>query len=85
MITFQATAVVSEDGKLTAQVPGGIEPGEHQVVIVVDAQPTDVGPEEKLDYIEEESQALGFPVFHVQFWPPSLSMRREEMYDEWGR
>lgn len=85
MQVFESKALVSEDGKLTAQAPGWIEPGEHKVTILVGEEPTLIGDEQELVYIEEESEALGFSVFHVNFWPPSLSMRREEMYDEWGR
>jgi len=33
---IQTTGVVSDDGKLTVDVPGDVRPGEHRVVVVID-------------------------------------------------
>ena len=36
MRTIETTGVVSNDGKLTVDVPPDVRPGEHRVVIVID-------------------------------------------------
>jgi len=74
MITLQGRAIVSEDGKLTIDMPAEVPPGEHQYVIVIDKEPT-----------EEQRGTIVFSVFDVGQWPENLSLRREDMYDEWGR
>jgi hypothetical protein len=75
MVTITATGIVTEDGKLTIQVPANVTPGEHQVVVVIDEQLL----------VNEERPPLDFPVHDVGPWPENLSLRREDMYDEWGR
>lgn len=75
MRTIETTATVAEDGKLTMQIPPDIEPGEHKVVIVIEEQPVK----------KETPPLLDFPVISVGSWPENLSLRREDMYDEWGR
>ena len=36
MRAIETTGVVSNDGKLTADVPADVRPGEHRVVVVID-------------------------------------------------
>ena len=36
MKSMQTTATVSVDGKLTVQLPSGIPPGEHRMLLVID-------------------------------------------------
>ncbi|MBI3798281.1 MAG: hypothetical protein HY268_15120 [Deltaproteobacteria bacterium] len=75
MRTIETTATVTSDGKLVLEVPPDIPPAEHQVVIVIEEQP-----------IKKEIQSLAnFPVRDYGPWPANLSLRREDMYDEWGR
>ena len=75
MRTIETIATVTEDGKLTIQIPSDIEPGEHKVVIVIEEQPVK----------KETPPPLDFPVDNWGPWPENLSLRREDMYDEWGR
>ncbi|HYO50105.1 MAG TPA: hypothetical protein VEW94_09670 [Chloroflexia bacterium] len=75
MVTITATGVVTEDGKLTIQVPANVAPGEHQVVVVIDEPAV----------TDEERQQFTFATHDVGPWPENLSLRREDMYDEWGR
>jgi hypothetical protein len=75
MRTIETTAVVTNEGNLTLQVPPDILPGEHRVVIVIEEQPAR----------KEKRPPLDFPVMSVGAWPENLSLRREDMYDEWGR
>ncbi len=75
MRMIETTVTVTEEGKMTIQLPQDIVPGEHQVVIVIEEQP-----------IKKEMQSLAdFPVRDYGPWPANLSLRREDMYDEWGR
>ena len=75
MRTIEITTLVTSDDKLTVQVPADLPEGEYRVVIVIDEQP-----------IKKETQSLAdFPVRDYGPWPANLSLRREDMYDEWGR
>lgn len=80
MKSIETIATVTKDGKITAQLPLDIPEGEHQVVIVID---------EKLLVEKAESKQkrppLNFPVDNYGSWPENLSLRREDMYDDWGR
>ena len=75
MRTIETTATVTNDGKMIVQIPPDIPEGEHRVVVVIEEQP-----------IKKETQSLAdFPVRDYGPWPANLSLRREDMYDEWGR
>ena len=74
MKTIKMVATVRPDGTLTAQVPPEVPPGEHRVVLVVEEPPgTATAP------------PLEFPVDDWGPWPAGLSLRREDLYDDWGR
>jgi len=75
MITVEAIATVGEDGKLTVQVPPEVEPGKHQVVVIIDGANKTAG----------EKPALTFAAHDVGTWPEGLSLRREDMYGDDGR
>lgn len=75
MRAIETTATVGMDGTLTLQVPTDVKPGEHQVVLVIS---------EHLN-AERQRPPLNFPVISVGPWPKDLSLRREDMYDDWGR
>jgi hypothetical protein len=72
--TIETTATVSTDGMLTARVPPEVPPGEHRVVLTIQDEPA-----------PEEAEPFDFPVHDVGPWPEGLSLRREDMYDDWGR
>jgi hypothetical protein len=75
MRTIETIATVTNDGKLTIQIPSDIVPGEHKVVVVIEEQPR-----------KKEKQPLAdFPVRDYGPWPENLSLQREDMYDDWGR
>ena len=40
MRAIQTRAKVTDDRKLTIDVPSDVEPGEHQVIVVIDEMPT---------------------------------------------
>lgn len=75
MRTIETTAVVTSEGTLTLQVPPDISPGEHRVVIVIEKQLVQ----------KEKRPPLDLPAHDYGPWPANLSLRREDMYDEWGR
>ncbi len=75
MRTITTTATVTPDRLLTVQVPPDVAPGEHEVVIVIDETPAQT----------QERGLQDFPVISVGPWPAHLSLRREDMYDDWGR
>jgi hypothetical protein len=80
MRTLETTVNVTSDGKITVQLPPDVPAGEYQVVLVINqtAVPEASGKQEK-------RPPLNFPVISVGSWSPNLSLRREDMYDEWGR
>jgi len=75
VITIEATATVTLEGKVTIQLPATVPPGNHKLVLVIDEQP--VSPEQRTPF--------DFPVHDAGAWPETLSLRREDMYDDWGR
>ncbi|MBW4473298.1 MAG: hypothetical protein KME45_23420 [Stenomitos rutilans HA7619-LM2] len=75
MITIEAIATVTPEGKVTIQLPATVPPGNHKLVLVIDEQPVTA----------EQRPPFDFPVHHVGVWPENLSLRREDMYDDWGR
>jgi hypothetical protein len=74
MRTIETHAVVSDDGKLTIQVPPDVTPGEHQVKLIIEEFQNQNG-----------EQPAEFLVIHVDSWPEGLSFRREDMYGDEGR
>ncbi|MEH2253645.1 hypothetical protein [Nostoc sp.] len=80
MKSIETIATVTKDGKITAQLPLDIPEGEHQVVIVIDEKPLAEEVEKK-----EKRPPLNFPVHDYGLWPENISLRREDMYGDWGR
>ena len=75
MRTIETTATITSEGRLTVEIPRDIPLGPHRVVVVIDEQPAE----------RHRPGLLDFPVDDLGPWPDNLSLRREEMYDEWGR
>ncbi len=73
-ITTRGTVTAS--GHLIVPVPQDVPIGEHDVVVVIDAKQNENG---------EKVQALENPIHDWGPWPPALSLRREDLYNEWGR
>lgn len=80
MKAIETTGMVTADGKITIQLPPDIPPGEHQIVLVIDEE---LVSEKSLT--KEKRPPLNFPVHDFGSWPAALSLRREDMYDDWGR
>ena len=61
MVTIQTVATITEDGTMTARVPGHVPTGEHRVVIVVDELPLRRTPSRFPD-MAAFRESLGAPV-----------------------
>ena len=87
MRTIETTAWVAEDGTLTIQVPPDIPPGNHAVVVVIEEQAAPVAENEPDPEASARLEEFikNWPVHDLGPWPENLSLRREDMYDDWGR
>jgi hypothetical protein len=74
--TIELTANVGRDRKIVLQLPDDIPEGDHHVVVMIDEQSFAEAPPDR---------SLELPLLPVKSWPADLSLRREDMYDEWGR
>jgi hypothetical protein len=75
MRTVETVATVTPEGTLTVQVPPDVPPGAHRVVVVIEEEPA----------WGEKTPPFDFPVDDWGPWPEGLSLRREDMYGDWGR
>jgi hypothetical protein len=75
MKAIEATATVPRDGTLTVSIPVELQPGQHRVVVVVEEAPVH----------QKVPAPLDLPTLKVGQWPQDLSLRREDIYGDWGR
>jgi hypothetical protein len=75
MKTIETTGFVGTSGNLHLEVPTDLVSGRHRVIVVIDEA---IEP-------EPERPPLDLPLLPVTTWPENLSLRREDMYDDWGR
>ncbi|GIK41617.1 MAG: hypothetical protein BroJett011_54500 [Chloroflexota bacterium] len=75
MRTIETTAVIEPNGKLILQLPPDIPPGQRRIVVVIDDQQP----------VQSVRTPLDFPVDDYGPWPANLSLRREDLYDDFGR
>jgi hypothetical protein len=78
MAEIRARVVVGPDHHISGTVPTAVPPGEHEIIITVPPAPIRRHPSEVFDVDALPARDLG-P------WPDSLSLRREDIYDEVGR
>lgn len=74
MRTIEATATVAEDGTLTVRVPSDIPPGDYRVRLIIDDAPD-----------TSHDRTLTFSKYAVGLASPSMTFRREALYDDQGR
>jgi hypothetical protein len=74
MRTIQSQATVTSSHEMIVQVPTDIPAGKYQIVMVMDTQ-SDKKPR----------ASVQFPVDDYGPWPEGLSLRREDMYGDFGR
>ena len=73
MKTIQTTAIISPEHQLTIQVPPDIQAGEYKIVLVLEAKPA-----------KKKRQPFKFPVDDYGSLLTELSLRREDMYGDFG-
>ena len=73
MPVVRTRVVVTAEGAITGRAPRDVPPGEHTATISVEEHAGDRGVPWDL------------PVDDCGPWPPGLTLRREEIYDEDGR
>jgi len=72
MRMIETTAIITDEGTLTVQVPPDITPGDHHIVVIIDEQPTVPAPRSPLQ----------FAAYPVGLTAPERTFRREELYDD---
>ena len=78
MTVITTRIIVAEDGSISGQMPvGQLPPGEHEAAITVTT--TVSRPPKRKPFTMDN-----FPMHDVP-WDDSISLRREDLYDEEGR
>jgi hypothetical protein len=62
VLTFETTAIVDEDGRMTIRGPHRLPPGEYRAVIVI-GEPVAQRPSVKFSDMSEFRKSLGAPVY----------------------
>ncbi len=77
MKTIETTVTITPQGQLhlQRQLPDDFLPGNYRVVLIIDSQPL----------VDSVRPPLNFPVDDYGSWPETLSLSREDIYDESGR
>ena len=75
MRTLEITLTVQPDGTATLELPPDVLPGEHRAVLVIE----ETSPSTTIQTLDD------FPVHDLGPWPDGFSLRREDLYDDWGR
>ena len=75
MISIDTVGLVSAEGELVVKLPTKLPPGEHHVVVVVDASINKATSPEGVE----------LPSINVGHWPDNLSFRREDIYENEDR
>ena len=76
MMTIETMAVISDDRKLSVQLPPEVRPGEHRVVVMID----ELSPDAPRPWTMED-----WPVHDAGLVDPHFTMRREDLYGDDGR
>jgi hypothetical protein len=74
-MTIETVVDVSPQGNATLKLPPSIAPGQHRALITICDKPE----------ASDQTDELDLPVYDVGPWPENLSLRREDMYGDWGR
>jgi hypothetical protein len=77
--TIKTTATVTTEGTLVVPVPPDIQAGSHEVVVMIEESMADEPA------VGQKNGDKSLPVHDLGVWPDGLSLRREDLYDEWGR
>ncbi|MBX3015253.1 MAG: hypothetical protein KF832_27285 [Caldilineaceae bacterium] len=76
MLTLTLTARVDENGEVTLQVPPGIPPGYHKMVIVIEEVELPVEQSGIHDsHVGKAQPVLMLPIHDIGPWPENFSLR----------
>ncbi|HEX8221166.1 MAG TPA: hypothetical protein VF914_18390 [Chloroflexia bacterium] len=75
MKVVEVDIVVEADGKIEGQAPPGTEPGKYKATLTLGNGQEPKVPEQQLEFL----------MLDLGPRPEDLSLRREDMYDDWGR
>jgi hypothetical protein len=75
MKTIETTVIVGPDRTIILPVPQDVALGAYRIVVVIE-EATQAPP---------TPQPLDLPLLPAVAWPEHLSLRREDLYDDWGR
>jgi hypothetical protein len=86
MLTVTVAAKMAQNGTVTLQLPPQVSPGYHKMVLVIEeAESPEAVHEEHGDDLVAQRENLELPSHNVGPWPENFSLRREDLYDDWGR
>ncbi len=89
MRTIKTTATVTTEGILVVPMPPDIRTGSHEVVVMIEEQMADEAAPRGGAAAQHGADGINgdepLPVHDLGLWPKGLSLRREDLYDEWGR
>lgn len=86
MLAVTIAAKVDENGMVTLKVPPHVSPGFHKMVIVIEeAELSAITNGAQNGESIAHDQGFVLPVDDVGPWPENFSLRREDLYDDWGR
>jgi hypothetical protein len=88
MHVMEIQGTITPDRELRIPLPENFQasPGQHRVVVMVDDTQGRVTL--MIDEVQgqgERRQELDLPLVDVKSWPANLSLRREDLYGDWGR
>jgi hypothetical protein len=86
MLAVTIAAKVDENGTVILKVPPQVSPGLHKMVIVIEeAELAEWTNGTQNGESIEHDEGFVLPLGDVGPWPENLSLRREDLYDDWGR
>lgn len=76
MKKIEVTAVISDDRRLSLQLPSEVPPGEHRIVLLIDEETSEPRAAWTMD---------DWPIHDATLVDPNFTMRREDLYGDDGR
>jgi hypothetical protein len=84
MLALRLTAPLDDDHRLVLAMPPEVPPGLYDIVLVLNEYRTT--HEAQINPLPVDEQiTLELPVHDIGPWPSDLTLRREDLYDEWSR
>ena len=77
MRRLETKVIINPDHTLNLRLPKDIPPGEHRVVLIIDTP--DISPH------QADAEQLDLPQLDLGPWSDTLSLRREDLYEQSDR